>query len=147
MRAVVAALPPGQRLLIVDAPQDAPGRLAPRGVIQQMGMVAAIDRDAFTPSLFVGTAPLWLRPSMADSASQGEKYPDFAQLADGYVRSAPQGDLPAAGIGGQMYWLDWPHKFDYVLIMNFGGIIPALPPILKHAAGDSVAQLYKVVIN
>jgi hypothetical protein len=146
MRRVVAALPPGRRLLIVDAPQDASGRLAPRGVIQQMGMVAAIDRDAFIPSLFVGTSPLWLLPAMAPSASQGDKYPDFAQLAEGYARPAPPGVLPAAGIGGQMYWLGWPRKFDYVLVMNFGGAVPALPPVLHDVSGDQVARLYRVVL-
>ena len=144
MRAVVAALPVGQRLLVVDAPQDAPGRLAPRGVIQHMGMVAAIDRDAFLPSLFVGTAPLSLLPSMQGSASQGLKYIDFVELQKGLAAPDVSGPLPDYGYGGQMYWLGWPQKFDYVLVMNFGGTVPVLPSVLHQVAGNDVASLYRI---
>jgi hypothetical protein len=144
VRAVTASLPPGQRLLVVDAPQDAPLRLATRATIQQISMVAAIDRDAFVPSLFVGTSPLRLRPAMQNSASQGVNPLDFAQLDYGYTHAAPPGPVPAWRDGGQMYWLGWPEKFDYVLVLNYGGAIAQLPNVLYKVAGNDIASLYHI---
>jgi hypothetical protein len=144
VRAVAALLPPGQRLLVVDAPQDAPLRLATRATIQQISLTAAIDRDAFIPSLFVGTSPLRLLPAMQNSASQGVNPLDFAQLEYGFVHPAPPGPVPAWRDGGQMYWLGWPEKFDYVLVLNYGGAIPQLPGILHRLAGNDIASLYQI---
>jgi hypothetical protein len=144
MREVVDTLPQAARVLVVDAPEDAPDRLAPRAIIQHMCMVAVIDRDAFLPTIFAGTTPLALQPSVQNAASQGVNPLTFAQLQEGYLRPAPPGDVPAYKDGAQMYWLGWPKKFDYVLVMNFGGAIPPLPPVLQHVAGNRIAQLYKI---
>jgi hypothetical protein len=148
LRQVVAALPQAATLLVVDAPEDAPGRLAPRGIIQHMSLVAAIDRDAFLPTLFAGTTPLQLLPALQPLGSQGTRPLTLSQFLAAFRQSAPGGEpaspLPGAGVGGQMYWLGWPHKFDYVLIMRFGSAAGPLPPVLHQVAGNDVASLYRV---
>ncbi len=144
MRELVSHLPQGARLLVVDGPPSAPGRLAPLGIIQHMSLVAAIDRDAFVPMLFTGTTPVQLAPAMYDSASQAVGAITVAQLRQGYDRPAPPGPLPLYRDGAQMYWLGWPTKFDDVLITHFGADVGALPPDLAMVAANGIATLYRV---
>jgi hypothetical protein len=144
MRQLVTQLPRGARLLVVDGPPDAPGRLAKLAIIGHMSLVAAIDRDAFVPLLFTGTTPLRLLPTMQNSASQGVPAISVAMLRDGFARPAPSGLLPAYKDGAQMYWLGWPQKFDDVLITHYGGAIGPLPPVLRRVAGNEVATLYSI---
>jgi hypothetical protein len=146
IRQVVAQLPIGARLLIVDGPQNAPGRLAPLATIQHMGLVATIDRDAFVPMLFTGTTPLQLLPKMRDAASPGGGIGavTLAQLRDGFARASPPGELPIYRDGARVYWLGWPRKYDDVLITHFGGDIGSLPPVLHRVAGNDVADLYGI---
>jgi len=144
MRELVAALPRGARLLVVDGPPDAPGRLEKLAVIGHMSLVAAIDRDAFVPILFTGTTPLQLLPALQNSASQGVPAISVAQLREGFARPAPPGALPAYKDGAQMYWLGWPQKFDDVLITHYGGAIGPLPPVLRRIDGNADASLYRI---
>lgn len=146
MRQLVTNLPQGARLLVVDGPEDAPGRLATKAIIQHMSLVATIDRDAFVPILFTGTTPLQLLPSMANAASQAVGAITIDQLRDGYDRPAPPGPLPAYRDGAQQYWLGWPKKFDDVLITHFGGDVGTLPPILHRLAENDIAGLYRITI-
>jgi hypothetical protein len=145
MRDLLTQLPRGARLLVVDGPEDAPGRLAPRAIIEHMSLVATIDRDAFVPLLFAGTTPLQLLPAMQNSASQAVAELTLAQLAEGFARPAPAGALPAYRDGAQMFWLGWPAKFDNVLVTHFGADPGQLPPNLRRMASNGVATLYRIV--
>jgi hypothetical protein len=62
----------------------------------------------------------------------------------GYTHAAPPGPVPAWRDGGQMYWLGWPEKFDYVLVLNYGGAIAQLPNVLYKVAGNDIASLYHI---
>jgi hypothetical protein len=112
---LVARLPLGSRLLVVDGPMDAAGRVVPAVLTGHIGMVAAIDRDAFVPFLFTGVTPLQIRPEYRDYVSSDAAPVTLEQLRASAEITAPPYPLPAWGIGGQMYWLGWPSKFDYVL--------------------------------
>jgi len=144
MRQLVTALPLGSRVLLVDGPVDAPGRLAPLGIIEHMALVATIDRDAFMPTLFVDNTPLHLLPAMRNASSPAVNPLTLDQLWDGYRRRAPVGKLPTYREGGQMYWLGWPQKFDFVLLTHFGASPGPLPPDLHQVAGNGVANLYRI---
>jgi hypothetical protein len=144
MRQLVSHLPPGARVLVVDGPPDAPGRLEALGIIQHMSLVATIDRDAFLPMLFTGTTSLQLRPEFLNAASQAVGAISLAQLRDGYAHPPPPGPLPAYRDGAQQYWLGWPDKFDDVLITHFGGDVGPLPPVLHRLATSAVADLYYI---
>jgi hypothetical protein len=144
MRQLVAHVPRGARVLVVDGPPDAPGRLATLAIIGHMSLVAAIDRDAFVPILFTGTTPLQILPAMQNSASQGVPAISVAMLWDGFARPAPPGPSPAYKDGAQMYWLGWPEKFDDVLLTHHGGVVGTLPPVLQLVGGNDVAGLYRV---
>jgi hypothetical protein len=145
LRDLLTHLPRGARLLVVDGPQDAPGRLAPRAIIEHMSLVATIDRDAFVPLLFTGTTPLQLAPAMRNSASQAVGALTLAQLQEGLARAAPPGPLPPYRDGAQMFWLGWPTKFDNVLLTHFGADAGKLPSNLQPVAGNAVATLYRIV--
>ena len=145
VRRVVAPLPPGARLLVVDADEAAPGRVAPAALTGHLGLVAAIDRDAFVPFLFVGATALQVRPSMQRVASPNAVAITPEQLQEGAARRGPAAGPEKFGYGGQKYWLGWPETFNYVLIMHFGAAIGKLPPMLQKIAASGTADLYQVM--
>jgi hypothetical protein len=147
VRQLVAALPRGARLLVVNGPLDAPGRLVPAGITQHIGMVASIDRDAFLPTLFTGTSPLQLVPALRGTVSPGGGMATItvAQLQEGYVHPAPPGPLPLDRDGMLKYWLGWPARYDNVLVTHFGADIGPVPPDLHVIASNEVATLYRIV--
>ncbi len=145
VREVVAALPRFSRLLIVDAQTEGGGRVAPSEMTGHIGLVAAIDRDAFVPFLFLGNTPILVRPALAHSSSRLSVPVDLRQLRAGLAARDPAGGPPPFGWGGQVYWLGWPAKFDDVLVMHFGTPLGALPGNLRIVRGGDVADLYRIV--
>jgi hypothetical protein len=144
VRQVLAKLPVGARLLVVDADDAAPLRVAPAVVTGHLGMLAVIDRDAFVPFLFTGATPVETRPSMHGSASPNAAAITLAQLQDGFTRTDPASGPPPFGYGGTMYWLGWPQKFDSVLFTHFGAATESLPPVLRRVAHTDVVDLYQI---
>ena len=142
VRRVVADLPAGQRLLVVEA--GGPARIAPEAMTGHIALVAAIDRDAFIPYLFLGNTAVRVRPAWARSSSFLSSTVDLAQLRQGAARSDPPGGPPEYGWGGQVYWLGWPNKFDYVLIEHFGAALGELPGMLHLVRPGDIADLYTV---
>jgi hypothetical protein len=143
IRKVDASLPPGQRLLIVESPNEAPGRVARPMLTANLGMLAAIDRNAFVPFLFVDATAVDIRTSMLNSASPNSWAVSFGNFREGAM-PARAGPLPGFGDGGRQYWLGWPDKFDYVLILHFGDAVVGLPPRLSLVAESGVASLYRI---
>jgi hypothetical protein len=145
MRALVSVLPLGSRLLVLDMP-TACGvqRVAPRDLTAHLAFVAAIDRDAFIPFLFTGTTPLQVRPALRNSASPIAEAVSEAQLAEGLMQNDPPGGPPGYGWGGHVYWLGWPHKFDYLLVQHFGcaGFQP--PAVVTLVERSAIADLYRI---
>ena len=145
IRRMVAAMPPGQRLLVLDIDDaNAPLRVAPSSMTLNMPMVALIDRDAFTPILFTGMNIVHPRPAMALSSAPGTPPIGLAQLQEGLTRPDPPGAPAFFSIGARVYWYGWPKKFDYVLIMHFGDPTPGLPAILHRVASSPIADLYRI---
>ncbi len=143
VRAVLAHLPMGQRLLVVQDDAPAPLRVSPPPMTGHFGLLATLDRDAFVPYFFAGVTAVALHPSMERSASIGATPITFDQLREG-LQPAPAGELPAYSYGGQKYWLGWPTKYDYVLVVHFGRHDDAIPPVLHKVQTDAVADLYRV---
>ena len=146
VREAVATLPVGARLLVVELASPNAGRVAPVAMTEHIGMVAAIDRDAFIPFLFIGNTPVVPRVALRDSSSSDSSAIDLAQLWDGYRRSDPASGPPGFGWGGRMYWLGWPEKFDYVLVEHFSAAATAaaLPGNLQVMRRGVVADLFVV---
>jgi hypothetical protein len=144
IRAVVAAVPAGARLLVAEAADDAPGRIAPAVSTSHIGMVAAIDRDVFVPMLFTDVVPIEVRPAYRRSASANVSPVTVAQLWSGVTERDGAGVQPPYGYGGHVYWRDWPHKFDSVLFLHFGDHGVRLPGVLVRVAGSGVADLYRI---
>ena len=143
VRAVVSALPEGARLLVVE-PGGGAGRVAPEAMTGHIALVAAIDRDAFIPYLFLGNTAVRVRPAFVNSSSFLSAPVDMAQLKDGLGRHDPAGGPPPYGWGGHAYWLGWADKFDYVLVEHFGEQLATLPGRLRIVRGGTVADLYVV---
>ena len=144
VRAIVARLPEGVRLLVVDGPDAAPRRVAPDVMTGHIGLVAAIDRNAFVPFLFTGATALRVQPGLRDTASPNAEAVTLPQLREGYSNVAPSGPLPVFGYGGTKYWMGWKDKFDYVLITHFGAPTGGLPGCLQKVADGPIAGLYRV---
>ena len=144
IRRVVQGLPIGARLLVAEAGDDAPGRIAPPVMTAHIGMVAAIDRAVFVPMLFTEVVPIEVRPAYRRAASPNVPAVTVAQLWSGLQERDGLDDAPAYGYGGHVYWRDWAHKYDYVLFVHFGASGTALPGILHLMARSTVADLYRI---
>jgi hypothetical protein len=143
MRQLLQHLPLGQRLLVVDENAPAPARVAPPPMTGHLGLLATVDRDAFVPYLFIGPTAVQLRPQMQYSASAGAQAITAAQLDEGLRQTAQHGAPPPFRAGWK-YWLDWPAKFDYVLVIHFGADMGQLPPVLRKVASVNFADLYQI---
>jgi hypothetical protein len=145
VRSLLRALPEGARLLVVDTGQaGAPLRLVSPLLTGHLGLLATLDRDAFVPFLLTGATPVEVRPAFRAASSPNAGAIDMAQLRDGAVRTDQPGVVIPYGYGGNVYWLGWKSKFDFVLVMNFGGDPGALPEGLREVGRAPVAALYKV---
>jgi hypothetical protein len=145
VRFLVHALPEGARLLVVDtAQEDAPLRLVSPLLTGHLAFLATLDRDAFVPFLLTGATPVDVRPPFRAASSPNAGAIDMAQLRDGAVRTDQPGTTKPYGYGGNVYWLGWKTKFDFVMIMNFGADPGRLPDGLVEVGRVPVATLYKV---
>lgn len=145
LRRVVAALPPGQRLLVVsDTPADLGDGAPPDYVIANLPLVATIDRDAFVPYLYTGTTLVEVRPAFDSASSPNVSSITPAQLQDGLAESDPADGPPPYGYGGRKYWLGWPAKFDYVLLFHPGCGVATPPGPLRLLASNDEASLYQI---
>jgi hypothetical protein len=147
-RQVLAALPRGARLLVVNVARRGTGQeRVPPITYWHMPLTAVIDRDAFVPYLFNGLTTVRMRPEFRAISTPNGLPISPAQLRDGMTQPAPEGtDLSdGEGGGGRIYWYSWPKNFDYVLIQRFGydpGKLPENLHLLVHAPD---MDLYRIV--
>ncbi len=145
VRALVAVLPRGSRLLVVELPDaEAPRRSVSALLTGHIPLVASIDRDAFLPYLFTGVSAVQFKPEMVLAASPNGGPIGMADLWDGLIRVDPPGGRKPFLLGGEVYWWDWPRKFDYVLIEHFGANPGRVPDILRLVAHNDIADLYRI---
>ena len=141
---LVARMPPGQRLLVVDVDDPAaPDRAAPAIMTQHMPMLAVIERDAFLPYLFVEGNIVVRGPLRAASSPNGGPI-TLSDLRDGLTGTNEAAMRSVTDKPMRIYWRGWPAIFDYVLIQNFGARTPNLPPALHLVARADIAALYRV---
>jgi hypothetical protein len=143
VRRVLATMPRGMRLLVVQSPisrRDVPMRRA----TQHVALLAVVDRDAFVPYLFTWFMTVRPTPAMLASSTPVGSPLDLSDIQAGFGRKdspgAPQGD----GLGGRVYWMGWEHKFDYLLYEHFGRRPAALPGNVRLVSSSSVADLYRI---
>ncbi len=154
VRATVAPVPPGSRVLvttveITDAPAWFAG--APRGrtidrflpTNLHLPVISLIQHRAFAQMLFTDPAqqPITVRPRYAASASFQAAYgtPSIYLLAQPALAPIPALKFP--------YLIDWREKYDYVLVVNAGGMADAsefLPERLELVSITGVAALFRV---
>jgi hypothetical protein len=142
-RRVLAALPPGSRLLVMDEPGlQAPG-VSPN-VFWHIPLMAVIDRAAFVPYLFTGFMTVHPKAAVQDASTPSGRPLDLAELRDGLTHDAKLGAWAADGRGGRIYWYGWPKKFDFLLVQH-AGRHSALPGPLQLVAASEVADLYRIM--
>lgn len=145
-RAAAAAIPQGSRFLVVQSSMPSPQRVV--ADVPEMLMVRqaedfrhlvallVIDRGAFYPYLFTGWTTVQPTPRNAGLyQSQGLPLKP-EQLAPGALASNDVGEPP--------YWGDWPHKFDFVLSLDFGTSMTPLPEALEPWASGSFFHIYRI---
>ncbi len=141
MRAVLAGLPRGARLLVVSLTGHGTGREAvPLSTQWHMPMVAVIEHDAFVPTLFTGLTTVRVRPDFRASSTPNGLPISPPQLWEGL--RADDGRERGDGQGARLYHFGWPGKFDYVLVPYPG---PAdLPAVLAPFAHSDTWTLYRI---
>jgi hypothetical protein len=154
---IVRPVPPASRVLLVttigrDAPEywaAAPARRKLAGMIlanEHLPALYLIQQGVFFQSFFsdptqqpIVTLPPY-RASAPDSASWGA--PSYALLGARELEPLERTAYP--------YLREWWKKFDYVLVMNAGGMTGAedfLPRCLEPLGAADVAALYRVRAN
>lgn len=144
-RATLADLPAGARLLVVNPFGHGNGHeQVPTSTYWHMPLTAVIDRDAFVPTLFNGLTTVRVRPAFRTSSTPNGLPVSPEELWQGMSAPVtPDNDL-GDGNGGRIYWIDWPHHFDYVLVQRFGADPPKLPPILRLVTHGADMDLYEI---
>jgi len=144
-RRILAALPRGARLLVVNVAGHGTGQeRVPASTIWHMPLVAVIDRDAYVPYLFNGLTTIRMRPELRFSSTPNGLPVTPAQLWQGLAAAVPTTDM-GDGEGARLYWLGWPKIFDYVLVQRFGADPGKLPPNLRLLAAAADMDLYQVL--
>jgi hypothetical protein len=105
--------------------------------------LAILDRDAFVPTLGLQLAPV--EPAPRNVAINGYSHPPLtlSELADGAERPVPvETDPDTVGYG---YWIGWPHRYDYLLIVDYGEHRNPLPDRLQPFAEGSFFAYYRIL--
>ncbi len=151
-RTITQALPRGARLLVartempenygrIDGVPDWFAEVNFR-VFYHISDLAIIDRDAFIPTLGLQLAPVDPAPRNAEINGYSHLPISWATLAEGITRPVSDPDDEDAG---NYYWADWPHRYDYVLMFDFGAHDNPLPDRLQPVAQGSYFTYYKVI--
>jgi hypothetical protein len=157
-RAVARNLPESARLLLAQAPlpreprfpEDIPPAVTALDAMayRHMGELAILDRDAFVPTF-------GLQLSVVEQAARNAgRYPQAGvplrlnQLVAGAARDpgrlAQEPASPTDPPGQIPYWVDWPHKFEYLLLLDYGQRRRILPTLLQPWAQGSFFTIYRV---
>ncbi len=146
-RRVLAALPQGARLLVVNTEGHGTGaERIPQNAIWHMPLVAVIDRDALVPYLFNGLTTVRMMPAYLRSST-----PNGLPISPDELRAGAA--LPDDGVergdgqGARSYFRGWPGKFDFVLVQHYNVGISAVPAMLQPVRSGEGLDLYRVVRN
>jgi hypothetical protein len=165
-RTAARTLPEGARLLVAQSPMpEAQRRIdgVPLAVaaldpvaFRHMGDLAVLDRDAFVPTFEMQLSLAFeqrLGPIEQAPRNLG-RYPQqglplrLDQLRAGAGRDPATPPAlpgsPAERPGEIPYWVDWPDKFEYLLVIDFGEPVPGLPKYLQISAQGSFFTLYRI---
>jgi hypothetical protein len=141
-RRVLAALPRGSRLLVMDETGLTEPGVSPNA-LWHIPLMAVIDRDAFVPYLFTGFMTVHPTDAVRDASTPSGRPLDPAELADGLTHPNTPGATIPDGRGGRIYWYGWRQNFDFLLVQHAGHRSP-LPDFLQPVACSEVADLYKI---
>jgi hypothetical protein len=146
-RGILAALPVGSRLLVVDVAGIHPKQAKlPANTLWNLPMLAVIDRDAFVPYFFNGLTTVRIQPgTLLSSTPNGFPLTPAQLSANLTTTDLGTAQIPDTGLGGgALYWRGWPKKFDYVLVERFGLDPGTLPGNLVSVAHSADLDLYRV---
>jgi hypothetical protein len=165
-RTAAQALPRDAHLLVAQLPfiearkalDDRSSALAPVELVafRHMADLAVMDRDIFVPTLEMQMSlafeshlgPVEQSPQNEDRFPQQGLPLDFGRLIAG---ASPVPGIWASVPASQAeipdeipYWVRWPRKFDYVLLLDFGDHQDVLPDVLQSWHRGSFFTIYRV---
>ncbi len=150
LRAAAGSLESGSRVLPAIDNWNKVGQLAPTAyprTFYNSPALLALQRDIYLPTLFTaaGRQPLSVAPAYAET-----NVPHALPLRLERLRLAANPDSAeelyrTRLIGDYSYkWADWPHKFDYLLMLNFDAPSNPLPEILTPRHQGTFFTIYAV---
>lgn len=146
-RAALSVVEPGASILPVQKQNVPPGEGETRfdHVYWHMPMMAVTDRSAFVPTLFTDPSkqPVRATPARAAMDTEFGAPIELALLVD----SAHGGNAVAGGVGMKPFWVDWPRRYDYVLITHFGAKGNPLPDLLSPVHEGSFFDIYRIAVG
>jgi hypothetical protein len=152
LRAVIADVPRGSRVLVVMLPEREnpawrarmPAHRRSSGDVDLFIHLPALlvtERGSMWPLLFSNASkqPLQVRPEFAALTRPEGMPPPYAWL----LADAP----PPALRDLAPYTVDWRQKFDFVLVLLAGGTRPLPPDVLEPIATNDFTALYRIKNN
>ena len=140
-RRLLAVLPPGARLLVVNADGHGTGlERVTQSTAWHMPLVAVIDRDAFVPYLFNGLTTVQVNGAYRLSSTPNGLPISPTQLMEG-AANPDDGREHGDGLGARLYYPGWPAKFDDVLVQ---GGMEHVPDVLRLVGRGEGMALYRV---
>jgi len=148
-RAAAASIPVGARVIPVQAKLD--GTLDIRGGFAQaywtMPTLLAIDRSAFIPNLFTDASKhlVSVTPANYQIDTPFGRPADLEQTVSGAAYELRGAPAPFDRYGSREFWTDWPHRFDYMVVVNETRPILGLEPLLQPVHRGSFFAIYRIV--
>ena len=144
-RAAARVIPPGARVLPVTTRTD---DALERNSFTHLIDLAVIDRCIFSPVMVKVPDQQPIAASVANRAVDGITAVPIPPevLAESADPAAPAAGAVALVLWGwaRPYWLDWPHRFDYVVHVHWGHPGDLLPERLSRVARGSYFDIYRV---
>jgi len=106
---------------------------------------AVIERNAFIPTMFQGTHSLTVKPEWREYTHPTLGALDVEYLAKPIEEQMQEIENTRGYFDGHTYWLNWPEKFEYVLLLDPEpvGMEKVFPVSLIETSGN--LSLYRVI--
>ena len=109
---------------------------------------AAIDREAFVPTLFNAVPPLKIKNEHKDLAWTcclvNYLTPKYAFKTDNEINALVEASAKQGRDKSYVYWSNWRQNYDYLLWFKFGDESIKAPDYLTSVYKDSFLEVYKI---
>ena len=146
MRASLALIPRGSRVVVAEAASPAPDD-ALAGAVEELPLLAMIERSSLVSLAYSHPLQqiLVVRPPYRTSTGGFSDQPIPLPLLLSPPNGFPAGQEPLFDPSGRIYWRDWPHDYDFVYVIDRAAPDSPAPGRLDLLYAGRRFQLFRVL--